>query len=415
MIFERRNVNKNKELYIETFKEQYIIERTWIATPPGGMKIFQFFKKLDNLLPIKLQKIFLDLDVGTQLNRYYDLEKVQEFLYHEGQAVLESKGGMEVISKKNQMNYKVGDVYAFKYDFEDFYRFFVIITDWGSEVCYVHVLKMVSKEPQIEIDKVGWEDVLTKLPIMISESEFKYDKSEKYYKLVKENIEINKEELNFLHYVTTDQETNEDICLDIYDTELKGENMLTALINSLFSEWIYQYIYRYEQYIKYIGEETLELFKYGNNIEDYIELYSEEVKEVPEEMMKLVYETDIPAPENKYKSVRVKKSGDEYSYFKQLDNYLLEVSEEISSATADNIDSEDMTGENFEVLIRFYLEENGFILEDIYSDSSSDIISFISKDEKKLREAVKEINKFLKNKKKVIKYVSENYKQIEWI
>lgn len=407
-------MNKNKELYIEEFRERYILSVNWKSFQYEGRKLAQIEKELNKLLPIELQKFFIDIKVGNLLYGFDDLKNVRDFLYKQGRTEVEPEKWLEVVSN-TPMNYKEGEVYSFKYVFEDFYRFFVVIKEVGNKDCYIHILKTTSKEPQIDIKIVGWEDVLTKLPLKINRDTFSYDKAERYYKLVKENVEINKEELNFLEYIDTDEETNEDKCFDIYGNEIKGQNMLTANPLAWFSVHIYTYISVYEQYQKYVGEEKLELFKYGNNFEDYIDINYEEITEIPEEIMKLVYETDIPAPENKYKSVRVKKSEDEYYYFKQLDNYLLEVSEEISSATLGDIDSEDMTGENYEVLIRFYLEEKEFDLKDIYSDSSSDIISFISKEEKKLREVVKEINKFLKNKKKLIKYVSENYEQIDWI
>ena len=356
----------------------------------------------------------IDFDVArkfagedTKVNTY--LRKISDYDISE-------KGFLKVMSK-DKIIYKEGNIYAFKYNYEQQYRFFVIIKevlgDDGS--AYVHVLKYTSDEPIINIDEVGWDNVVTKLPARLGGDEIKSSKEEKYYKLVRSGVQINKEELNFLQYVETDEATNIDKCLDIYNNEVTGEHLLTTATGCKDSYWFYTYLYTYEIYIKYLGEDILDLFKYDNDWRDYIDPHPLEVVEIPEDIMELAYETPISPPANKYQSVKVETIGEEYSYFKYLDAYLLEVAQEIEQLNTNILAEEEMTGENFEILLRYYLKEKEYDLSNIYSDSDTEIISFLSKDKKYFKEVVKEINKFLRSKKKLIKYVKDNIDKIEWV
>lgn len=87
---------------------------------------------------------------------------------------------------------------------------------------------------------------------------------------------------------------------------------------------------------------------------------------------------------------------------------------EIVEAVEDDLDGEILNGENLELVIRHYLEGKKIDMSDVSGDSDTGLISMSANDEKKMKKIIKEVNKFLKNKKKVIKYIKENKEEIEW-
>ena len=396
-------MSKENELYVEKFTKKYLENyNLTYETVVNERKDKYIYRELLKKCSLEFQKSEIDDYVGCSLGtegRNY-LENLAFIKWHEDNEFL--------YTKKEAHNPKEGDVYSFKLKKEQYYRYIVYVTDE-----FFYGLKYKSTNMEINFTEVGWSDILTKSPSIINFGE-------KIGVLTYvDNVKINKKELDFIRFPESEQYffgNLEGKCYDIFGKIVNYKRPITfSDANSFCISQIYNKMIFYEKFIEELGEEVLKVFQPNSNWWEILdEKDFEEIKEVPKEMMDLVLAVDMPKEKRKYVSPRVRKEGDEYSFFLEYDEYIEEVIEEIGEINKEVISSEEMTGENLEVLIRYYLTSQNYDLSHVTSDSDTDIVALYSKEGKEFRTLMKETNKFLRNKKKLLIYVKENINDIDW-